>query len=212
MWFFGHLGFTLAAAAVAEAALLRPKSSGDLATTERATALAGGSDSHGQGFVKRWVTGGPARLGQGFDYRLVAISSLLPDVDKPISLLLLGTFDRGYLHTALAGFLLIAAAVWLFRAGDTRLLQVAFGWSLHMGLDQVWRDPHLFLWPFSGGGPTGSHLTVVAVADYMERSLTTDPYQYVPEVIGAILVLFFLARIIRGGLRGFLQTGRMDRP
>src|SRR5665811_1773267 len=132
MWFFGHLGFTLAAAAVAEAALLRPKSSGDLATTERATALAGGSDSHGQGFVKRWVTGGPARLGQGFDYRLVAISSLLPDVDKPISLLLLGTFDRGYLHTALAWFLLIAAAVWLFRAEDTRLLQVAFGWSLHM--------------------------------------------------------------------------------
>ena len=79
-----------------------------------------------------------------------------------------------------------------------------------MGLDQVWRDSHLFLWPFSGGGPTGSHLTVVAVADYMERSLTTDPYQYVPEVIGAILALFFLARIIRGGLLKFLQIGRVN--
>ena len=50
----------------------------------------------------------------------------------------------------------------------------------------------------------------MAVADYMERSLTTDTYQYVPEVIWAILALFFLARIIRGGLLKFLQIGRVN--
>ncbi|MEY2426931.1 MAG: hypothetical protein QOI61_2503, partial [Actinomycetota bacterium] len=108
-----------------------------------------------------------------FDYRLVAVGALLPDV-----------FDAVVGHRALAHTLVFAvgslAAVMLAtvgrRAARRHLIAVPIGLLAHLVLDGVFTDKTLFWWP--GFGAWGS----AAIAPTM-------PWLLVREVIGLALAV-----------------------
>jgi membrane-bound metal-dependent hydrolase YbcI (DUF457 family) len=132
MLILGHLGFTLAAGKIAEAAHEKV--------------------SHPQS----------ARGSNSFDYRFLVVGGLLPDlIDKPLFWLpFLDFFDasRSVGHSLLLPLLLLL----LWRTGPDPLrrlsLWLAVGCLLHLILDGVLSTPQALLWPLLGweflrGGP-----------------------------------------------------------
>ena len=82
-----------------------------------------------------------------FDYRLVVVGALLPDlVDAPFS-------GARVMHSVLASAALLVA-VMLATRGRRRLrrslLAVPIGAFLHLVLDGAWATPDVFWWPFQG--------------------------------------------------------------
>ena len=103
-----------------------------------------------------------------FDYRLIAVGALLPDViDAPLG-------HRGLAHTLVFAVAALAAVMLVTvnrRPLRRHLIAVPIGFLAHLVLDFVWVDKSLFWWPFFGSwGATG-----------IEPAL---PWLVVREVIG----------------------------
>ncbi len=131
-----------------------------------------------------------------FDYRLVALGALLPDVG-----------DAVVGHRALAHTLVFAVgslgAVMLAtvdrRAVRRHLIALPIGLLAHLVLDGVWTDKALFWWPgFHSWGAT-------AIAPEL-------PFLVVREVIGLALAIVVVRRFgLRDAAsrRAFWRTGRL---
>jgi len=137
-----------------------------------------------------------------YDFRLLAIGAMLPDIiDKPLCWLSLAP-GRGYSHTLL--FMLIILALSL-RFG---LLELAFGNFMHLMLDMMFLETKIFLWPLEG-----SHLEVTMhTASYYWDQIFTSTFVQVTELMGLICILIFartfgLFRI--SALRSFILKGRL---
>lgn len=149
------------------------------------------------------------------DYRLVLLGSMLPDiVDKPLGgLLLRETLGNGriYCHTLLFLLLLSGAGVFLwFARRKSWLLILAGGTFFHHVLDSMWLWPQTFLWPiygwsFAKGDPAGWFRRWL-------ESLLTKPHVFIPELIGAAILAYFICvLIVRKNLREFITTGKLIR-
>ncbi len=127
------------------------------------------------------------------DYRLVAVGSMLPDIiDKPLSYVLSETAVSGriYAHSLLFLLLMLIIAVFSWRIHEKiGFLLVAGGVFVHEILDSMWLYPKTILWPlyglsFHGGNPK-------AWVHFWWTELFHNPYVYVPEAVGCIIIIVF---------------------
>ena len=152
-------------------------------------------------------------LGEHIDVRLLLIGSMLPDiVDKPIGLYLFrGTFSTGRLfcHTCLFLILITLAGVYLYKVrGRAWLLVLAFGTFTHLILDQMWLAYRTFLWPFFGF--TFEREDIADWTAKMLRALHTDPSVYLPEFIGAVVLIWFVLVLVRKKkIYSFIRNGKV---
>jgi membrane-bound metal-dependent hydrolase YbcI (DUF457 family) len=131
-----------------------------------------------------------------FDYRLIALAALLPDVIDAAA------GHRAIAHTlvfAVGELALVMAMTTNRRPIRKRLLAVPIGLFAHLVLDGVWGVKELFWWPAFGSW--GNHAIVPAL-----------PIVVIREVIG---IAFAVVIVQRFGLRDaqrrreFFQTGRL---
>jgi len=158
--------------------------------------------------TSRPLPGNPAT---SIDYRLLFLGSMLPDIiDKPLGLYFLAdqlSNGRIYAHTLLFALLLLLSGFALYLAGrNTGGLVLAGGVLAHLVLDGMWDTPHTFLWPLYGftfdKHPAGDWLPGIFEA------LTSEPSVYIPEIIGALLLLAFFRQLLRDRRMGeFFKTG-----
>ena len=187
MFVFGHVGLTWGGALLLARLARRPKPFAEPVATRRPS-------------------------GAGIDFRLVILGSMLPDIiDKPLGVFVLSdevSTGRAFAHSL--AFVSAIALAALLRPGTARrlLAPVILGAAAHLVFDRMWMQPKTLLWPLLGW-----RLERVDVSDWVERMLEqlfSDPYTYVSEAAGAMLVVFLLAFLIRrGGLRDFILDGRM---
>lgn len=146
-----------------------------------------------------------------FDYRLIVLGSMLPDiVDKPLGGLVLGLGNgRIYSHTMLFLLVLIGAGLFLqLKRGRSWGLFLAGGSAAHHLLDGMWLVPGTYLWPLYGWAfPRGN------AGDWLERwleNLLTCPTVYVPEIVGGLIIIYFSSVLmIRVKVKEFMRTGRL---
>jgi len=153
----------------------------------------------GGSWVAVWaVLGDPA-----VDYRLVIVGALLPDVVD-------GAFGAPRVGHALVGGVVVLMAVMVLTYGRRglrrRLLAVPIGIFVHLVLDGMWTDAHVFWWPFqgralsSGGGlPSMAHPLALGVVE---------------EVAGAVALGWCWRRFRLGEpdrRSRFVRTGRLGR-
>jgi len=198
MLVLGHAGITLGAGVLLNSALIKsgyapfkgqsPQSSGRLS----------------------WFSS----LGSRIDIRILMIGSLLPDIiDKPVGQLLLrNTLDNGriFSHTLLFLLIITLIGIYLYRARRRNwLLVLSAGTLSHLILDEMWRTPETLFWPLFGFAfQRLEDLTYWLQGIWYV--LFHAPSVYIPEVIGAVILLWFtLALVKRGRLFSFLIRGRV---
>lgn len=140
----------------------------------------------------------PAPLGL---YVVLLVGSILPDIiDKPLGVLFLGSFfstGRTLGHTLIFLAMLAAAGAFLFlKQGQAWGLVIAGAVAGHFVLDEMWTEPRVILWPFYGWAFTSGHVHSAHwiqgwIADLM------DPHYFVPEMIGFLILAWFLATFLR---------------
>ncbi len=153
-------------------------------------------------------------LGRLTDIRLLLVGSLLPDIiDKPLGQVVLGeTISNGriYGHTLLFVALLAVVGLRLWRQGlGNWMLVLASGSLAHLALDSMWRDPATLFWPIAGFA-----FRSVDPSEWLPnilRSLLSDPAVYVPEAVGAMVLLWFAFGLVRQRrILAFVRAGRAD--
>ena len=194
MLIFGHAGITLGAAALLNGAL----SKSCLPTAQGCTS----------GSKASWLTS----LGNHIDIRLLLIGSILPDiVDKPIGLYLFrDSFSTGriFCHTLLFLSIITVAGLYLFKSrGKVRLLILSFGTLAHLILDQMWLVPQALLWPLYGFTFPPTDLTDWTLDRF---HALTHPGIYVPELIGAVILIWFILMLVRNRkVYAFVKKGKV---
>jgi inner membrane protein len=151
-------------------------------------------------------------IGGKLDYRMVIIGSMLPDIiDKPVFLFLrdrgFEVSGRGYAHTLLFSFVLIIGGLFVARKKKPWLITLGLASAAHLLLDQIWEMPVTLFWPFLGpitAGDTEGWFTSIW------ENLISEPWVYVPEIIGLLFTLYLAYRIIRGrGIIRFIINGNI---
>ncbi len=132
----------------------------------------------------------------------VAVGAWLPDIiDKPVGLLL-GYPGGGRLaaHSLLFAviFTLLTLSINRFartESGRWNTLAsyvpfVAFGSWMHLVLDQMWRNPQVFLWPGYGWGlPYGGEFDPI--------SILLSPVVLAGEILGGVILVGFVVWYFR---------------
>jgi len=166
-----------------------------------------------RGIEKLMVRRGIRKLPELIDYRLVLVGSMLPDIiDKPLGgLVLRESFGSGrtYCHTVL--FLLLLFVIGMLFWHKFRrpgLLVLAGGSFVHHVLDGMWLFPATFLWPAYGWAfPKGDVEHWLA---HWIKSLMTNPYVYVPEIVGGLILIFLGFELIyKMRMREFIIRGKL---
>ena len=197
MLLFGHIGYTLAAGLLLNNSLhinrIISKETDEKSVNPKAIDLKGPS-------AKFWKL---IQQTKGLDLRWVIIGSLLPDIiDKPIGhIIFKDTFGTGqiYCHTLLfAIFLFLAGYVASSIYKKNFILLIAFGNLMHLILDFMWRKPSILLWPIYGF--TFEKSTPIPFGEYLwnilRRTFQT-PWAIIPEVVAAIITIWFIWVLIR---------------
>jgi hypothetical protein len=136
------------------------------------------------------------------DHRLVMAGALLPDAIDPL-------FGGARVLHSMLGSVVLLTLVMLGtrsrRAARRRLLAVPIGTFLHLALDGIWTDAHIFWWPFLGRSFRGTPLPS------LHRPLSVLALQ---EVAGALALGWAWARFRLGEPERrlhFFRTGRLGR-
>ncbi len=157
-------------------------------------------------------------LTKHIDIRVLLIGSLLPDIiDKPLGhIIFSNTLSNGriFCHTALFLFLITIAGTYLYkRTKRNWLLVISFGTFTHLIFDQMWLCPHTLFWPLYGLNFTQGDSNILLVVKNMFIELTTSPVTYIPEIVGAIVLLIFCSQLIKlKSLNSFILKGIINRP
>ena len=158
--------------------------------------------------ASRWSS-----LGSRIDLRLLLIASLLPDiVDKPVGQYLFReTFSTGriFCHTLLFLIIIAILGLYLYRTrGRLWLLVVSFGVFTHLLMDEMWVTPRTFLWPLYGLAFEPEDLSVWSQKVW--HALFSDPAVFVPELVGAAVLIWFLAGLVgKGRVYAFIRSGEV---
>jgi inner membrane protein len=164
------------------------------------------------GAVRRRRTTGERLSAATIDYRAVILGSMLPDlIDKPLGIFILGDElhnGRFLGHSLLFVVLLLLAALAFRRSAGPVLSAVALGSAAHLVLDRMWVETDTLLWPLLGWTPEKEDVS--GWLEQMLEQLFSDPYIYLSEAAGALVVAAILASLLAGrSLREFALTGRM---
>ena len=204
---FGHAGITLGVATLLAGAL---KNTSFFRTP--GSQASGSLPDHPLSVPDRarsWLVS----LGGRIDIRLLLVGSLLPDIiDKPVGQLLFRqTFSNGriFSHSLLFLIVVTLAGSYLYRrSGRTWLLAFSFGTFTHLICDQMWRTPQTLLWPLLG--LSFERANVTGWLPRIIHALLTDPEVYVPELVGVMILLWFVYVLWRQGvITSFLRYGRL---
>lgn len=153
-------------------------------------------------------------LGKSIDIRLLLIGALLPDIiDKPLGHLFFRealSNGRIFAHTLLFLIIITLAGLYLYRRrAKLWLLVLAFGTLIHLILDQMWQTPQALLWPFLGFTFPKEDIT-----DWLPgtlHALLTNPSVYVPELLGAVILIWFAWILLRRKkVSLFIRYGRVQ--
>ena len=136
----------------------------------------------------------------GFDYRLVMVGSVLPDVVD-------AAFGGARVAHAVVPSIVLLVVVMLATIGHRRLrrhlLALPIGTFIHLVLDGVFTNTKVFWWPFTGGHFAGTRLP----------SVSRGRWDVALEFIGLVILAwawrhFGLAD--RERRQRFWRTGRLD--
>jgi inner membrane protein len=215
MLLLGHTGITLGAVAIVNGIVsknydLRKRQ--NKVTTERlqASTKLYSSQEHHSGSRLPSLTS----LANHIDIRLLLIGSLLPDIiDKPIGQFLLrDSLGNGRIfgHTLAFLLLITLAGCYLYRSyGKKWLLVLSIGTFTHLILDQMWLTPQTLLWPLYGW--TFQRFDPTPWIQNIFYSLRTDPAVYVPELVGAAILIWFVVVLVRRRqVYAFIRNGRLS--
>jgi len=211
MLIFGHTGITLGAAVLLNGVLSKSYS---LQTegNERRHCQTSSKMLPDENCSPRGRASQLTFLGNRIDIRLLLLGSLLPDIiDKPIGQFLFrDTFSNGriFCHTILFLVLITLAGYYLYQnRGKLWLLVLSFGTFMHLIQDQMWLEPRTLLWPLFGFAFERIDLTYWV--QNILYALLTDPSVYIPELVGAtILIWFALVLVRRRRLYAFIKNGQ----
>lgn len=164
------------------------------------------------GAVRRRRTTAERLSAATIDYRLVILGSMLPDlIDKPLGVFILSDeLHNGRVlgHSLLFVVLLLLAALAFRGSAGPALSALALGSAAHLVLDRMWMHTDTLLWPLLGWMPEKEDVS--GWLEQMLEQLFSDPYVYVSEAAGALVIAAILASLLAGrGLRQFALTGRM---
>lgn len=156
-----------------------------------------------------------AIFGQELDYRWVMLGLLAPDlIDKPVGRILLRRrFQSGRL---IGHSLLLAAGVTWFAVKGAgkglrepsrkRAVEAASGLLVHLGMDWIWTDPGVALWPALGSFPAKP------VTGRWWRAFIPGVRggKAAEEILGLVALLWiFRNSTLTRGLDEFARTGRL---
>ncbi|MDF9407006.1 MAG: hypothetical protein A4E52_01360 [Pelotomaculum sp. PtaB.Bin013] len=148
------------------------------------------------------------------DYRLVLVGSILPDlIDKPVGRVIFKEAinnGRIYAHTTIFLLLILVFGMNLWRKyKKPEILALALGVFFHDVLDSMWLYADTFFWPFYGWNFPRSEQEKYFWM--VIQKLLTDPYTYMPELIGFVIIMIVLIRlIVRNKVGDFWRTGKLD--
>lgn len=147
------------------------------------------------------------------DYRLVMLGAMLPDlIDKPIGAWLFrSTFHNSRIiaHSLVFSItLMILGSCYFYKRKNNNITLLGASSFIHQILDSMWLYPGILYWPAYGWKfPTRPE------GNWVESSLSkllTDPYVYMPEMIGAAIVAYYMGKVIaQGSLKEFLKYGKL---
>jgi hypothetical protein len=210
MLLFGHIGITLASAALGfglRDKLRRGIAEGEVGDT---SSIGDSSSSNTQTDIN---TSFFRSLANRVDIRFLLIGSMLPDIiDKPVGIYLFReTFSSGriFAHTLLFLVLLTIAGFLIKRYFDkTWVLALSFGTFLHLILDQMWHTPKTLLWPVFG--IAFERMDPTYWLGNILSALLRNPEVYVPEIIGVVVFVWFVWELLyHRAVIGFLKQGRV---
>ncbi len=150
-------------------------------------------------------------LASNMDIRILIIGSILPDIiDKPVGqVFFVDYFSSGriFCHTLLFTVLIALVGLYLkIRWNKNWLLVLSFGSFMHLILDQMWASPVTLFWPVYGLTFESEDLT--NWIKNILHSLITDRGMFIPELIGAAILTWFAAILIRRKkILAFLRHG-----
>jgi len=208
MLVFGHTGITLGAAVLLAGALESSRS------PKIARSEAMKPSSHYSRVVPNCKTSWLNYLGSRIDIRLLFVGSLLPDlIDKPIGRFFFReTFSNGkiFCHTLLFLILVTIAGIYLYRRyNKTWCLAVSFGTVTHLVFDQMWRTPQTLFWPLLGF--TFEKVDISNWILEVTHALFTNPVVYVPEIAGAVILIWFAWLLLRRRkIYSFIKYGQVE--
>ena len=210
MLLFGHIGITLASAALGFGLKdkLRQGTTGNGVEENSLIGYSCSSNKRLGSSVSFFRS-----LANRFDIRFLLIGSILPDIiDKPIGVYLFWEiFSNGriFSHTLLFLVLITVAAIFIKRySGKTWGLALSIGTLFHLVLDQMWQMPKTLLWPILGLG-----FEKMETANYLGNifyALLEEPAIYLPEIIGFMVFVWFAWELLRyRATTRFLKQGRI---
>ena len=200
MLVLGHAGITLGASIIISGFL--PEKNTPAIETNRHSNSSGVPDSlsHPCNNRARFLSRRLNVLADYIDIRLLFIGSLLPDlIDKPVGMLFFReslSNGRIFCHTLL--FLIVISLTGLFiyrKYSKSWLLVLSFGTFMHLILDAMWTQPKTFLWP-ALGFTFDKRLLYNWWANII-NGLLTNPEVFIPELIGTLILAWFLFVLIR---------------
>ena len=207
MLLLGHIGITLGAAALLTDTLLR---NGRLSQTTKNKDVK--SSLHRSGLSPNCEASWLTYLENHIDIRLLLIGSLLPDIiDKPIGhLLFREMFNNGRIfpHTLLFLILVTISGIYLYKCHKkTWLIAFSFGTLAHLVFDQMWHAPRTLFWPLMG--LTFERIDISDLVPNIIHALLTDPAVYLPELLGAVILVWFAWLLFRKRkIRRFIKYGQ----
>ena len=79
---------------------------------------------------------------------------------------------------------------------------------MHLIQDKMWLEPRTLLWPFYGFAFEKIDLT--QCTSNILYTLHTDPAVYIPELVGAIILVAFIAMLVRSRkVYAFVRNGQV---
>lgn len=213
MLLFGHTGITLGAAVLLTNTLARsypvqPRVNKVMECPESTSKMHSAQSDPSPGRA-RWFTS----LGNHIDIRLLFVGSLLPDIiDKPVGTLLFrDSLSNGRVFCHTLAFLLLITLVGLYlhrNHGKTWMLTLSFGTFTHLLCDRMWLELRTLLWPLYGFA-----FEKIILTHWLQdtlRALHTDPAVYVPEMVGAAILVWFAVVVAgRRKVSVFIKYGQM---
>ena len=213
MLLFGHTGITLGTALLLTKVLPHRRFSrtpgNEVIESDSSSIQVAERPGNLQEHLASWLVS----LGNHIDIRVLLISSLLPDIiDKPVGYLFFRnaiSTGKAFAHTFLFFLLFTVAGAYLYKKhGKTGLLAVSFGVFTHLIFDRMWRNPRTLFWPVYG--VTFARGDVTTWIPNMLKGLMTDPQIYMPELVGAVILTWFLLTLVRRRkVFYFLRYGRV---
>ena len=144
------------------------------------------------------------------DYRFILLGSMFPDiVDKPLGMLIFaGSIANGrvYTHTLIVNITLVLIGIYLIKRKKPNFFLFSISSCFHLVLDEMWLTPKTLFWPFLGWGFPRENLS--CWWENIFQALFTNPWVYVPEIIGALIITVFGLILIKRRMLGkFLSQG-----